>query len=149
MSFKQDESDSLWELTQRLKASDKLTYVNDCFKPELDSRWTHKSDRVLSEFHLIDMGQGYLESELPVAVRRESKRRGEILRLAAVRELMLYIGHGWNGVDWVVAFGSTLTSPAGSLYSPCIWGDGENRKLSLGRTSDPWTGWNLVLCVIV
>lgn len=125
----------------------KFDFVNDGFKPEYDGRWTNKGDRVRGEFVLVNMGRNYRESDLRAALARESKRLGRTLQLATAYEGTYYASHGWNGSDFVIAFGSSYAYPDGNRCVAYLWGDGAKRKLRLHWTDDVWYGRLLVLCV--
>jgi hypothetical protein len=56
---------------------------------------------------------------------------------------------GWNGADYVFAFGSSYANPLGYREIPCIWSHLSERGLSLNleRTIRPHSKYDLVLCV--
>ncbi|GAC1371277.1 MAG: hypothetical protein NVSMB39_4870 [Candidatus Saccharimonadales bacterium] len=130
-----------------LVKSGKFEFVNDGFKPEYDVRWTNKGDRIHGEFVLVNMGRNYRESDLRAALARESKRLGRSLQLATAYEGAYYASHGWNGTDWVTAFGSSFAYPLGYRNVAYLWSNGAKRKLGLDWADNMWNEHNLVLCV--
>jgi len=130
-----------------LTAAGNVIYVNRKFGVDHDSRWTNKGDRVRGPFHLLKMGCSYHESDLPVALKRESKRLSLNLSLATAFEGAHYASNGWNGTDAVVAFGSSFAHPVGGRRVVYLWRRGASRGLTLYRAGRRWHASIAVLCV--
>ena len=132
-----------------IKAAD-LNFVEDTFERWYNYYWTDKGDRVRGELILVDIGGDYTEFELLPALARESDRLGRTLRAATAYELAYYASHGWNGIERVVAFGSSFRDLkpncarcVATLRSP----DG-HRGLSAYVANITRPRLDLVLCVV-
>ena len=61
-------------------------------------------------------------------------------RPATLAEQLAYAKAKWNGQDPVVALGSSWVDPGGARQVPCLYGDGDGRKLGLDW-DDPRLRW--------
>lgn len=144
-----DESDPASTSFDELVDAAKFHFFDDRFERLFDDNWTNKGDCVRGEFSLIKMSSRFNENyNLYSAVAFESHRLGRLLKLATAYEAAYYAGHGWNGTDMVVAFGSWYAPPvAFGLYPvPYLWGANGLRDLQL-LAGPWWTENDLVLCV--
>ncbi len=136
----------------------KFTYVNPGFQPENDARWYDtKGDRVRGRFELVRMGRNYREPDANAEAAKVSGRRvANAHEVAAFAALGVQNGkkpsdpsdhNGWNGTDWVVAFGSLCAFPVGGRSVAYLWCSDGWRGLDLDWADSLRGGHNFVLCV--
>jgi hypothetical protein len=118
-----------------------FTSVNSGFQSE-NARWMDKGDRVRGRFELVRMGRSYRQTE---AIAKAVEVPGR--RVANTYELAYYASDGWNGTDWVAAFGSSLVNPDDSRNVAYLWSIGGERELSLRWADRLWCRYDFVLCI--
>ncbi len=121
----------------------KFTDVNALFEDEHNAGWNGtKGDRVRGRFELVRMGRSYREAD---AIAEAAKVFGR--HVANAYEAVSYASNGWNGIDLVVAFGSSYALPDGYRSVPYLWGGAGRRRLSLPWAAYVWSERYFVLYV--
>lgn len=128
---------SIDDLINLSRENGKINVIHPTFLPGEVHKWGHMDIPSTARLSLLDVGHSFRVSDV----------LGMNVRVATLRHLLNFAIGDWNGIDWIVAFGSICDYKDDYSGTAVLMSDGVTRSLGLVWSRDlRWVSRFRVLC---